>query len=172
MTYSKHGSDAVVVTTDGHLSSNSYHIWTYLKVLEVFQLCLTRGNVADNPHLIYTILHKRASFKPFFQEPYTSNHALWEPLQRIQALDAFFTPQMVARELTTYEAIIALVQDEAHKFSAEQHRSVAGQPVPEKYTYEEQSGPDEFFSPYLWQVIRHPLPDDVALMPCHRWRGQ
>ena len=32
-------------------------------------------------------------------------------------------------------------------------KSVAGQPCPSQYTYEEQAGPDEFFAPYLWQCI-------------------
>jgi len=45
-----------------------------------------------------------------------------------------------------------VIRDNAYKFSSEARKG--GQLAkPEKYVYEEQNGADEFFGPYLWQVV-------------------
>lgn len=59
-------------------------------VLEIFSLALSVGDIAENPHLTYSILHKKATFEPFLKEPFVSFPSLWEPLSRIHATLEFF----------------------------------------------------------------------------------
>ena len=80
-------------------------------VLEVFSLCLTRGDCAENPHLVYTLLYQKEAFAPFCLEPHSATPALAEPLARLEALQAFFAAPMEG--LTTYEEIIGMVEDQA-----------------------------------------------------------
>ena len=54
-------------------------------VLEVFSLILAGPrDTAENPHLVYSILHKKSVFEPFFGEPYRSMPVLWEGVSKIQ----------------------------------------------------------------------------------------
>jgi len=65
-------------------------------ILEIFSLAFTVGDVAENPHLIYSILHKKVVFEHFLKEPFKSSGSFWEPLSRLDSMLKFFEEKVSA----------------------------------------------------------------------------
>eukprot|EP00656_Telonema_subtile_P005999 TRINITY_DN12756_c0_g1_i3.p1 TRINITY_DN12756_c0_g1~~TRINITY_DN12756_c0_g1_i3.p1 ORF type:complete len:524 (-),score=138.04 TRINITY_DN12756_c0_g1_i3:231-1802(-) len=122
-------------------------------LLDVFHVLLIRGGEpAANPHLVYALLHRHKEVLSRLRvEPFNSMPALSEGVNNIAVLSAKLH-ELIPQDVTDVEAVHEVISAHANRLAREQ-RAPGQQESRENYVYDEQAGVDEFFAPYLWQVI-------------------
>ncbi|KAI5064179.1 hypothetical protein GOP47_0020849 [Adiantum capillus-veneris] len=129
-------------------ASAELHIYTdFLRlVFEIFNAILTYA-LPHNPEVVYALLHRQELFKPF------QDHPLFTDLvENIISVLSHFNTHLDAQKdkgewsvETVLQAIVAIT------------RSWRGEGIkmfPQlRFTYEEDQCPEEFFVPYVWQLV-------------------
>ncbi|KAL3505986.1 hypothetical protein ACH5RR_031368 [Cinchona calisaya] len=129
-------------------TSAELHIYTdFLRiVLEILNAILTY-TVPRNPEVIYAIMHRQEVFQPFRNHPRFN-----ELLENIFTVLDFFNSRMDAQKMDgewSVEKVLEVIiincrswRGEGMKMFTQLH-----------FTYEQESHPEEFFIPYVWQLV-------------------
>lgn len=121
-------------------------------LLDVFSMILLQAEPNANPHLVYTLLHRHEeALSRLRLEPFTSMAVIADYGSSLGSLISQLRDS-IPEEAADVEAIHEVISTHANKLAREL-RSSQSAAAREKYIYDEQSGPDEFFAPYLWRVV-------------------
>ncbi|KAL8481656.1 hypothetical protein ACS0TY_027966 [Phlomoides rotata] len=143
-------------TTNGDLRGDSLpedpsaelHVYTdFLRlVLEIINAILTY-TLPRNPEVVYAIMHRQEVFLPFKNHPRFN-----ELLENIYTVLDFFNSRIDAQKLDGEWSVEKVLQ-----FIIECSRSWRGEGMKIfmqiRFTYEQESHPEEFFIPYVWQLV-------------------
>ncbi|XP_047317514.1 dymeclin isoform X2 [Impatiens glandulifera] len=128
-------------------TSTELHIFTdFLRiVLEILNSILTYA-LPRNPEVVYAIMHRQEVFQPFKDHPRFN-----ELLENIYNVLDFFNSRMDA--LTTggewsVETVLQVIITTTRSWRGESMRIFTQL----HFTYEQESHPEEFFIPYVWQL--------------------
>ncbi|KAL6971659.1 hypothetical protein U1Q18_031338 [Sarracenia purpurea var. burkii] len=128
--------------------STESHIYTdFLRiVLEILNAILTYA-LPRNPEVVYAIMHRQEVFQPFKNHPRFN-----ELLENIFTVLDFFNSRMDAQRTDgewSVEKVLQVIivncrswRGEGIKMFTQLH-----------FTYEQESHPEEFFIPYVWQLV-------------------
>lgn len=128
--------------------STELHIYTdFLRiVLEIINAILTYA-LPRNPEVIYAIMHRQEVFQPFRNHPRFN-----ELLENIFNVLDFFNSRMDAHKVDgewSVEKVLQVIiincrswRGDGMKMFTQLH-----------FTYEQESHPEEFFIPYVWQLV-------------------
>ncbi|XP_020203052.1 dymeclin isoform X2 [Cajanus cajan] len=128
--------------------SAELHIYTdFLRlVLEIINAILTYA-LPRNPEVVYAIMHKQEVFQPFKNHPQFNEH-----VENIYTVLDFFNSRMDAQRMDgdwsvneVFQVIIVNCRSwrvDGMKIFTQLH-----------FTYEQESHPEEFFIPYVWQLV-------------------
>ncbi|XP_019432528.1 PREDICTED: dymeclin-like isoform X1 [Lupinus angustifolius] len=128
--------------------SAELHIYTdFLRlVLEIINAILTYA-LPRNPEVVYSIMQKQEVFQPFKNHP-----SFNELLENIYTVLDYFESRMDAQKMDGNWSVNELLQVvivncrswrvEGMKMFTQLH-----------FTYEQESHPEEFFIPYVWQLV-------------------
>ncbi|KAH6816394.1 dyggve-melchior-clausen syndrome protein [Perilla frutescens var. frutescens] len=143
-------------TGDGALSGDSLaedpsaelHIYTdFLRlVLEILNAILTYA-LPRNPEVVYAIMHRQEVFLPFKNHPRFN-----ELLENIYNVLDFFNSRIDAQKLDgewSVEKVLQLIVDYSRSWRGEGMKTFTQL----RFTYEQESHPEEFFIPYVWQMV-------------------
>ncbi|KAK4782689.1 hypothetical protein SAY86_007063 [Trapa natans] len=128
--------------------STEFYIYTdFLRiVLEIINEILTYA-LPRNPEVIYAILHRQEVFQPFKNHPRFN-----ELLENIYTVLDFFNSRMDAQRVDGEWSV-----DEVLKIIIINCRSWRGEGMKIftqlRFTYEQESQSEEFFVPYIWQLV-------------------
>ncbi|KAK6929907.1 hypothetical protein RJ641_004001 [Dillenia turbinata] len=123
------------------------HIYTdFLQiVLEILNAILTYA-LPRNPEVVYAILHRQEVFQPF------KNHPLFnELLENIFTVLDFFNSRMDAQGVEggwSVEKVLQVIIINCRSWRGEGVKMFTQL----RFTYEQESHPEEFFIPYVWQL--------------------
>eukprot|EP00123_Amoebidium_parasiticum_P010222 comp19966_c0_seq1/m.24335 comp19966_c0_seq1/g.24335 ORF comp19966_c0_seq1/g.24335 comp19966_c0_seq1/m.24335 type:complete len:683 (-) comp19966_c0_seq1:171-2219(-) len=108
-------------------------------------------HVHHNPHLIYTLLHKRELVLPYRAHPLYA-----DTVHNIEQVLDFFQKKLAGHrpEALSYQLVFAVIESTSRQFSL---GSLKKLPVL-KFQYEEQERPGHFFLPYVWTVAYNAAP--------------
>ncbi|CAJ1967036.1 unnamed protein product [Sphenostylis stenocarpa] len=130
------------------MQSAELHIYTdFLRlVLEIINAILTYA-LPRNPEVVYAIMHKQDVFQPFKNHPRFN-----ELIENIYTVLDFFNSRIDAQRMEGEWSV-----DEVLQVVIEHCRSwrVDGMKMFTQlhFTYEQESHPEEFFIPYVWQLV-------------------
>lgn len=143
-------------TGDGALRGDSLaedpaaelHIYTdFLRlVLEILNAILTYA-LPRNPEVVYAIMHKQEVFLPFKNHPRFN-----ELLENIYSVLDFFNSRIDAQKLDgewSVEKVLQLIIDYSRSWRGDGMKTFTQL----RFTYEQESHPEEFFIPYVWQMV-------------------
>ncbi|KAM7485293.1 hypothetical protein LguiA_001302 [Lonicera macranthoides] len=124
------------------------HIYTdFLRiVLEILNAILTYG-LPQNPEVVYAIMHRQEVFKPFKNHPRFS-----ELLENIFAVLDFFNSRMDAQKMGrewSVENVLQVITINCRSWRGDGMKIFTQL----HFTYEQESNPEEFFIPYVWQLV-------------------
>ncbi|KAL5782692.1 hypothetical protein ACOSP7_007721 [Xanthoceras sorbifolium] len=128
--------------------SAELHIYTdFLRiVLEILNAILTYA-LPRNPEVVYAILHRQEVFQPFKSHPRFN-----ELLENIYTVLDFFNSRLDAQRLDGEWSVEKVLQ-----FIIINCRSWRGDGLKMftqlHFSYEQESHPEEFFIPYVWQLV-------------------
>ncbi|XP_012234903.1 dymeclin [Linepithema humile] len=114
-------------------------------VLEIINSCLTH-RLAHNPNLIYTLLYKKDVFQPF-----RMHSAFQDIVQNIDSVINFFSYKLEQKDQSQIgvSQVLATIQQGTSEWPRDRLRK-----FPElKFKYVEEEQPEEFFIPYVWNVV-------------------
>ncbi|XP_061337105.1 uncharacterized protein LOC133284132 isoform X2 [Gastrolobium bilobum] len=122
--------------------SAELHIYTdFLRlVLEIINAILTYA-LPRNPEVVYAIMHKQEVFQPF------KNHPRFNEL----VLD-FFNSRMDAQRIDgdwSVDEVLQVIIVNCRSWRVEGMKMFTQL----RFTYEQESHPEEFFIPYVWQLV-------------------
>ena len=118
-------------------------------VLEIINSTLTHC-LQHNPHLIYTLLHKRDLFVPF-----RTNPRFQDLIVNIETVIAYFAGRLDTAA-AEHGALSSDVVLDTIRGAAKQWSSNRLKQFPElKFRYQEEEQPSEFFIPYVWSLVFH-----------------
>ncbi|KAK4434054.1 Dymeclin [Sesamum alatum] len=142
--------------TDGDLEGDSLpedpsselHIYTdFLRlVLEILNSVLT-FTLPRNPEVVYAIMHRQEVFLPFKNHPRFN-----ELLENIYTVLDFFNSRMDAQKMDdewSVEKVLQVIINNCRSWRGEGMKMFTQL----RFTYEQESHPEEFFTPYVWQLI-------------------
>ncbi|KAK2647098.1 hypothetical protein Ddye_022293 [Dipteronia dyeriana] len=128
--------------------SAELHIYTdFLRiVLEILNAILTYA-LPRNPEVVYAVLHRQEVFQPFKSHPRFN-----ELLENIYTVLDFFNSRLDAQRLDGEWSVEKVLQ-----FIIINCRSWRGDGLKMftqlHFSYEQESHPEEFFIPYVWQLV-------------------
>ncbi|XP_042038278.1 dymeclin-like isoform X5 [Salvia splendens] len=143
-------------TGDGALRGDSLaedpsvelHIYTdFLRiVLEILNAILTYA-LPRNPEVVYAIMHRQEVFLPFKTHPRFN-----ELLENVYSVLDFFNSRIDAQKLDgewSVEKVLQLIIDYSRAWRGDGMKTFTQL----RFTYEQESNPEEFFIPYVWQMV-------------------
>jgi len=128
--------------------STELHIYTdFLRlVLEILNAILTYA-LPRNPEVVYAIMHRQEVFQPFKNHPRFN-----ELLENIYTVLDFFNSRMDAQRTDgewSVEKVLQLIIINCRSWRGEGMKMFTQL----RFTYEQESHPEEFFIPYVWQLV-------------------
>ncbi|KAL8162708.1 hypothetical protein V2J09_014197 [Rumex salicifolius] len=114
-------------------------------VLEIINAILTYA-LPRNPEVVYAILQRQEVFEPFKSHP-----RFQELLENIFTVLDFFNNRMDAHEVEgewSVEKVLQVINMNCKSWRGEGMKMF----TQFKFTYEQESHPEEFFIPYVWQL--------------------
>ncbi|CAK9160662.1 unnamed protein product [Ilex paraguariensis] len=128
--------------------STELHIYTdFLRiVLEILNAILTYA-LPRNPEVVYAIMHRQDVFQPFKNHP-----RFVELLENIFNVLHFFNSRMDAHNTDgewSAEKVLQIININCRSWRGEGMKIVTQL----HFTYEQESHPEEFFIPYVWQLV-------------------
>ncbi|CAI9287613.1 unnamed protein product [Lactuca saligna] len=128
--------------------SAEFHISTdFLRiVLEILNAILTYA-LPRNPEVIYAIMHRQEVFQPFRNHPRFN-----ELLENIFSVLDFFNSRMNAQKLDgewSVEKVLQVINTNCRFYRGDGMKMFTQL----RFTYEQESHPEEFFIPYVWQLL-------------------
>ncbi|XP_024979605.1 dymeclin isoform X2 [Cynara cardunculus var. scolymus] len=129
-------------------TSAELHIYTdFLRiVLEILNAILTYA-LPRNPEVIYAIMHRQEVFQPFRNHPRFN-----ELLENIFSVLDFFNSRMDAQKLDgewSVEKVLQVININCRFWRGDGMKMFTQL----RFTYEQESHPEEFFIPYVWQLV-------------------
>ncbi|KAH9618014.1 hypothetical protein KSS87_003236 [Heliosperma pusillum] len=127
--------------------SMELHIYTdFLRiVLEIINAILTYS-LPQNPEVVYAVMHRQEVFQPFRNHPRFS-----ELLENIFTVIDFFNSRMDAQEVDgewSVEKVLHVIVNNCRSWRGDGMKMFTQL----RFTYEQESHPEEFFIPYVWQL--------------------
>ncbi|XP_042065374.1 dymeclin-like isoform X1 [Salvia splendens] len=124
------------------------HIYTdFLRiVLEILNAILTYA-LPRNPEVVYAIMHRQEVFLPFKTHPPFN-----ELLENVYNVLDFFNSRIDAQKLDgewSVEKVLQLIIDYSRAWRGDGMKTFTQL----RFTYEQESNPEEFFIPYVWQMV-------------------
>ncbi|KAG6668778.1 dymeclin isoform X1 [Carya illinoinensis] len=124
------------------------HIYTdFLRlVLEILNAILTHA-LPRNPEVVYAIMHRQEVFQPFKHHPRFN-----ELLENIYTVLDFFNSRMDAQTMDgewSVEKVLQVIVINCRSWRGEGMKMFTQL----RFTYEQESHPEEFFIPYVWQLV-------------------
>ncbi|XAR57285.1 hypothetical protein NMG60_11025365 [Bertholletia excelsa] len=124
------------------------HIYTdFLRiVLEILNAILTYA-LPRNPEVVYAIMHRQEVFQPFKNHPRFN-----ELLENIFTVLDFFNSRMDAQSMDgewSVEKVLQVIIINCRSWRSEGIKMFTQL----RFTYEQESHPEEFFIPYVWQLV-------------------
>ncbi|XP_011073464.1 dymeclin isoform X1 [Sesamum indicum] len=128
--------------------SSELHIYTdFLRlVLEILNSVLT-FTLPRNPEVVYAIMHRQEVFLPFKNHPRFN-----ELLENIYTVLDFFNSRMDAHKMDdewSVEKVLQVIINNCRSWRGEGMKMFTQL----RFTYEQESHPEEFFIPYIWQLV-------------------
>ncbi|KAL8188837.1 hypothetical protein R6Q57_029592 [Mikania cordata] len=128
--------------------SAELHIYTdFLRiVLEILNAILTYA-LPRNPEVIYAIMHRQEVFQPFRNHPRFN-----ELLENLFSVLDFFNNRMDAQKLDgewSVEKVLQVININCRFWRGDGMKMFTQL----RFTYEQESHPEEFFIPYVWQLV-------------------
>ncbi|CAL5337612.1 dymeclin-like [Camellia sinensis] len=129
-------------------SSTELHIYTdFLRiVLEILNSILTYA-LPRNPEVVYAIMHRQEIFQPFKNHPRFN-----ELLENIFTVLDFFNSRMDAQRVDgewSVEKVLQVIIINCRSWRGDGMKMFTQL----RFTYEQESHPEEFFIPYVWQLV-------------------
>ncbi|KAL8234505.1 hypothetical protein R6Q59_020605 [Mikania micrantha] len=129
-------------------TSAELHIYTdFLRiVLEILNAILTYA-LPRNPEVIYAIMHRQEVFQPFRNHPRFN-----ELLENLFLVLDFFNNRMDAQKLDgewSVEKVLQVININCRFWRGDGMKMFTQL----RFTYEQESHPEEFFIPYVWQLV-------------------
>ncbi|KAK9873979.1 hypothetical protein WA026_002330 [Henosepilachna vigintioctopunctata] len=117
-------------------------------VLEILNSCLS-NQLVSNPNLVYTLLYKKQTFEMF-----KNNIVFQDIIHNIEIIIQYFS-QLLTDKSQQYEVdavqVLLTIQQGAKGWPKEKLTK-----FPElKFKYVEEESPEEFFIPYVWDLVNH-----------------
>ncbi|GAB2210226.1 hypothetical protein Drorol1_Dr00015486 [Drosera rotundifolia] len=138
------------VGADGLLEdvSTELHIYTdFLRlVLEIINAILTYA-LPRNPEVVYAIMHRQEVFQPFKNHP-----RFHELLENVFTVLDFFNSRMDAQKIVdewSVEKVLEVIITNCRSWRGDGMKMF----MQSRFTYEQESHPEEFFIPYVWQLV-------------------
>ncbi|KAJ7954834.1 dymeclin [Quillaja saponaria] len=128
--------------------STELHIYTdFLRlVLEILNAILTYA-LPRNPEVVYAIMHRQEVFQPFKTHPRFN-----ELLENIYTVLDFFNSRMDAQRVNgewSVDGVLQVIIINCRSWRGEGMKMFTQL----RFTYEQESHPEEFFIPYVWQLV-------------------
>ncbi|XP_059650584.1 uncharacterized protein LOC132296390 isoform X2 [Cornus florida] len=128
--------------------SAELHIYTdFLRiVLEILNAILTYA-LPRNPEVVYAIMHRQEVFQPFKNHPRFN-----ELLENIFTVLDYFNSRMDAQRMDgewSVEKVLQVIIINCRTWRGEGMKMYTQL----RFTYEQESHPEEFFIPYVWQLV-------------------
>ncbi|XP_017223722.1 uncharacterized protein LOC108200180 [Daucus carota subsp. sativus] len=128
--------------------SSELHIYTdFLRiVLEILNVILTYA-LPRNPEVVYAMLQRQEIFLPFKSHPRFN-----ELLENIFTVLDFFNSRIDAHKLEgewSVEKVLQVIILNCRSWRGEGMKMFTQL----RFTYEQESHPEEFFVPYVWQIV-------------------
>ncbi|MED6108086.1 hypothetical protein PIB30_020182 [Stylosanthes scabra] len=128
--------------------STELHIYTdFLRlVLEIINAILTYA-LPRNPEVVYAIMHRQEVFQPFKNHPRFS-----ELLENIYTVLDFFNSRMDAQRVGgdwSVKEVLQVIIVNCRSWRGDGMKMFTQL----RFTYEQESHPEEFFIPYVWQLV-------------------
>lgn len=115
-------------------------------VLEILNAILTYA-LPRNPEVVYAIMHRQEVFQPFKTHPRFN-----ELLENIYNVLDFFNSRMDAQRLEgewSVETVLQFIINNCRSWRGEGTKMFTQL----HFSYEQESHPEEFFIPYVWQLV-------------------
>eukprot|EP01018_Ginkgo_biloba_P004035 Gb_15046 [translate_table: standard] len=124
------------------------HIYTdFLRiVLEIINAILTYA-LPRNPEVVYAIMHRQELFRPFRDHP-----RFYELVENIYTVLDFFNSRMDAQHTDgewSVEKVLQVIVANCRSWRGEGMKMFTQL----RFTYEQELHPEEFFIPYVWQLV-------------------
>ncbi|KAK9288143.1 hypothetical protein L1049_016591 [Liquidambar formosana] len=128
--------------------STELHIYTdFLRiVLEILNAILTYA-LPRNPEVVYAIMHRQEVFQPFRNHPRFN-----ELLENIYTVLDFFNSRIDAQRMDgewSVEKVLQVIIINCRSWRGDGMKMFTQL----RFTYEQESHPEEFFIPYVWQLV-------------------
>ncbi|TKW17051.1 hypothetical protein SEVIR_5G340400v4 [Setaria viridis] len=128
--------------------STELHIYTdFLRiVLEIINAILTYA-LPRNPEVVYAVLHRQEVFEPFKNHPRFN-----ELLENIYTVLDFFNSRMDMQQLDgewSVDKVLEVINKNCRSWRGEGMKMFTQL----RFTYEQESHPEEFFIPYAWRLV-------------------
>ncbi|KAJ1285622.1 hypothetical protein BS78_03G292700 [Paspalum vaginatum] len=129
-------------------TSTELHIYTdFLRiVLEIINAILTYA-LPRNPEVVYAVLHRQEVFEPFKNHPRFN-----ELLENIYTVLDFFNSRMDMQQLDgewSVDKVLEVINKTCRSWRGEGMKMFTQL----RFTYEQESHPEEFFIPYAWRLV-------------------
>ncbi|XP_007034867.2 PREDICTED: dymeclin [Theobroma cacao] len=139
-----------ISTGDGLVEDMSAELQIYTDflriVLEILNAILTYA-LPRNPEVVYAIMHRQEVFQPFKNHP-----RFTELLENIYNVLDFFNSRMDAQRLDgewSVEKVLLFIINNCRSWRGEGMKMFTQL----HFSYEQESHPEEFFIPYVWQLV-------------------
>ncbi|KAK9725534.1 hypothetical protein RND81_05G151400 [Saponaria officinalis] len=143
-------NEKVISSEEGVLEAVSMelHIYTdFLRiVLEIINAILTYS-LPRNPEVVYAVMHRQEVFQPFRNHPRFN-----ELLENIFTVIDFFNSRMDAQEVDgewSVEKVLQVIINNCRTWRGDGMKMFTQL----SFTYEQESHPEDFFIPYVWQLL-------------------
>ncbi|KMZ75914.1 hypothetical protein ZOSMA_109G00040 [Zostera marina] len=129
-------------------TSTELHLYTdFLRiVLETINLILTYA-LPRNPEVVYAIMHRQEVFQPFKNHPRFN-----ELLENIYTVLDFFNTRMDTQQIDggwSVDKVLEVIIINCRSWHGEGMKMFTQL----RFTYEEENHSEEFFIPYIWQLV-------------------
>ncbi|PKA65904.1 hypothetical protein AXF42_Ash010313 [Apostasia shenzhenica] len=148
--------------------STELHIYTdFLRiVLEILNAILTHA-LPRNPEVVYAIMHRQEVFQPFKSHP-----RFTELLENIYTVLDFFNSRMDMQQMDgewSVDKVLQVIIINCRSWRGEGMKMFTQL----RFTYEQETHPEEFFIPYVWRLLLgHSSGDRLCAEPrCEAWTG-
>lgn len=130
------------MSTDLHIYAEFLRI-----VLEILNAIITYG-LPQNPEVVYAIMHRQEVFQPFKSHP-----RFHELLENVFTVLDFFNSRMDMQQMDggdwSVEKVLSVIIINCRSWRGEGMKIFTQL----RFTYEQESHPEEFFIPYVWRLI-------------------
>ncbi|KAK9817010.1 hypothetical protein WJX72_008242 [[Myrmecia] bisecta] len=138
-----------IVNAADHASNEVQVYADFLRiVLEIINCIITTG-LAHNPELVYALLHRQEVFEPFRTHPRFA-----ELLENVKVMLDFFNAKVEEARLAkgwdwNVEKVLAVIKGNLRHWRPDKLRQFQEL----RFTYEEETSPEDFFVPYIWSLV-------------------